>query len=199
MTEPTTKILSLDDIKAGLSDLAQNGEGAQRTQAYRMLMSMGSTDAILPEPLNDDEREDRLAKLMRGIGVNSVRRAYVKAFPKRATIQRIMADVGDTAIDIGIPIEKWPKTLRQLYRRCPELKAPGLPRGYPMGGGPLQVRDFIHKLFYKYHADKHEPAKQEALVELEFGTDHADGIARDGDEQIRSGDPATAGPPATQD
>lgn len=190
------KILTLEEIKAGLSELAQNGEGAARTQAYRLLMNMGATDAVLPDPLNDDEREDRLQRLMRGCGVVSTRRAYLRAFPKRPPVEKIMKQVGD--IEIGIPVEEWPKTLRQLYKRCPELKPKGgFPKGYPIGGGPLQQQDWVRKMFYRYHLDKLEPAKHDALVELEIGTDHADGIvARDGDdEQVRPSDPAPAGPP----
>lgn len=193
---PKKRIPSLDEIKADLAELAQNGEGAQRTQAYRLLLSMGTRDAVLPDPMNDDEREDRMARLMRGIGVISTRRAYLRAFPKRASVEHVMKQVGDTALDIGIPIDQWPKTLRQLYKRCPELKPRGgFPKGYPINDGLLAQQDWVRKMFYKYHVEKNRPDKEEALVELTISTEHADGIvARDDDgHEVRTGGPASTG------
>ncbi len=149
--------------------------------------------------MNDDEREERMARLMRGMGARSSRRAYIRAYPARAKLENIMHQMGDVGIDIGVPLDQFPHTIKQLYKRCPELKTPGVPPGYPMKGGPMEQRDFVHKMFYKCMAERLKPGQHEALVELEIGINRDEvAEARDGDDDVsrKTGAPApgTEGP-----
>jgi hypothetical protein len=170
------KILTFEEIRAGLSEMAENGEGAQRTQAYRMLMSMGQQDALLPAPLHRDDVTERMARVIRGVGVLITRAAFLKAQPRHVGAYKAVVQVEKlTTIDIGIPKQDWPITVRQLYKHCPELKRRGMPKGYPTKGGPLKQREFLHNLFYRYHVDKQGAINVALLGELQGET------ARDGD------------------
>ena len=134
------KILSMDDIRVGLSEMAQNGEGAQRAQAYRMLMNMQSDSAALPAPLTRDERLDRAARILKAMGREDSQVAYQRAWPNAKTkidtapkysMEHLPAKVRFTAQQI--------KSLPKLYRTFPEMKPKGgFPTGYPVGYGKVR-------------------------------------------------------------
>lgn len=163
-----------------------------------MLMSMGSMEAALPAPLSEGEVVDRLVRLMRGAGVKYVRLAYLRAFPRPHSVDQTLKALGTEAAQIEIPRDKWPKTLKKLYKMCPELNRTGYPSGYPLRGGKMAQLEWVQKEFVLYHVTKQSAAKRAVLLELDReGTDARDGDAQEA-ELLRPGQEVTARPDQTQ-
>lgn len=138
-TPAKREIKSVEDVLAKLSELAEYGEGATKTQALRMLLAYKSEVevATLPAPMTPIDRVKRLGRLMRFMGKDETRRAYLYTWPKtRTLIPKKEADMPRVTID-EIDWElygKLPTTLKTLYRRFPEIKPQaGHPKGYPVG------------------------------------------------------------------
>jgi len=140
------KILDMEDIRRGLSDMAQNGEGAQRAQAYRMLMQMESSSVTLPEPMSMEERRERAARILKAIGREEAHVVYQRAWPTakskidaapKFSLEHLPAKVRFAAQRIT--------TLPKLYRAFPELKGPGFPTGYPVGYGKVSQARWLQQ------------------------------------------------------
>lgn len=123
--------LSLDEIHALITEIALSGEGADRFRALKLLQAEKATDATLPKPLNGVECVRRLARLMRGAGRKIARAAFLEAFPEPGPK---LEGFPETADDLGLKMEELPKSLKVLYQRYPELKRPGFPPTFPVGG-----------------------------------------------------------------
>lgn len=133
--ERPRKIWTFDDLMAGISDMAENGTGAQKAAAYRMLMSAhgGTTQPIMGEPLLEKDLMERLSRLMKASGKTVCQVAFGRAFP---LAKGHLDDVPTYEIDhIDYKNVKLPMTLKQLYRQFPEVKRPGFPPGYPQSRG----------------------------------------------------------------
>ena len=127
----------MDDIKAGLSDMAENGEGAQRAQAYRMLMNMESATVTLPPPMSYEEEIERLTRLCKAVGKEKLQAAWRRAFP--STKQEV-DDADELSIHDMPPHIRFTAehvtTLKKLYDMAPEIKPKGgVPKGFPWGRG----------------------------------------------------------------
>jgi len=170
---PASKVLTLEEIRLGLSDLAENGEGAQRTQAYRMLMSMSGTEAVLPAPMTVSDIVARLVRINRGAGQKLCRIAYVRAFPRRTSQSTILKEaLNDGDVEIaGIDTTNLPRTLKKFYQRYPEIKRHGFPKGYPVGKGIPEQQAWIRKASVRIELDKVEARKAEAAMSLERARD----------------------------
>lgn len=135
MSDETRKPLTLVEVEEILSDIARNGDGADRIRALKMVMAQEAGNATLPEPFSDAEVIDRLARLIRAAGPTASQLAYRRAFPAaKRPIHHAAPKV--TEADVA-PIDKstLPKTLRALYRMFPEIKRAGTPKGYPVKAG----------------------------------------------------------------
>lgn len=130
MTEPNKKILSLSEILEGLSELAANGEGAQRAQAYRMLLGQGGSQVTLPDPLEQHEIISKLARLMKPAGSRLCQLAFKQAFSRGKDINEAVEVYAE---DLELQGVKLSTTLRALYKNFPEIKKGGFPKGYPAG------------------------------------------------------------------
>lgn len=150
---PQRKILSYEDLLALISDTAQNGEGAAKTQAQRMLLSaQGAGGPAIPDIMREEEIVPRLAKLMLGAGKNLTNVAFHKAFPRSQPMKGIR--VHNLHASDVVP-EGWtfPKTLKQLYKKIPEIKRSGYPPGYPVGRSAAAKQEWIRRECIKYFAD----------------------------------------------
>jgi len=135
--------LTLDEILLGLSELAQSGEGAQRTQAYRMLLAERSASAAgVPEPTSEAEIEEMAILLFRWWGQDRCQRIWHLAFRRvrrdldspRLTGEELLSAEQRKLIDKV-------HSLKSLYKLIPELRKPGIPSGYPLYKG-LEARKF---------------------------------------------------------
>lgn len=132
------KILTMDEIRAGLSEMAERGEGAQRAQAYRLLMSMEQGAVTLPKPLTEPEIVSRMARFMKGYGVQLSQLAFREAFPHLTGKRPLPPKVTIESLppDIRARIKRI-TSLKQLYRAFPSIRGKaGLRVGFPVGRGP---------------------------------------------------------------
>lgn len=137
--------LSMDEIMAGLSDMAKNGDGAQRAAAYRLLLSAHASSNIYTEPLTPEDVVERIIRLMKLIGVGLTQMCYRKAFRNAMKADRISPALAGEEVELP-PNFKYPRNVKQLYRLFPEIKGPGVPRGYPIGQGPIIQRAWLKEL-----------------------------------------------------
>lgn len=128
--------LTLEEIESGLAELARTGEGAQRTQAYRLLLGLSGSSVTLPEPLNETECIDRLARMMRSQGRDRVQKAWRKAWPTGVMAIETVHKQDDFELDDDdrALVEKV-QGLKTLYRFFPEIRRSGFPPGYPQRRG----------------------------------------------------------------
>lgn len=167
------KVLSLTEIMEGLSDLARNGEGAQKAAAYRMLLGANSTAATLPPPLSAQEIDTRLIRIMKMVGIHRVQASYRKAFPHATTRHRPLQI---NPADLELPADyKYPKTVRELYKMFPEYKRHGFPPGFPVGKGVLIQREWLKDMAIKILTMKMQKEEDEASRELRATDDAARG------------------------
>lgn len=166
------RILSLEDILHGLSDLAEAGDGAQRTQAYRMLLAhKGGAAAVLPDPLTDQERVERCARVMECVGKELAKLAYHRAF-KRAKDEisdapNLIAELLDPTL---IAQAESIKTISQLYRWRPALKRPGILPGYPRSRGEAVQMRWCQNQAIKILLDEQVAAMEKAPDVKDDGT-----------------------------
>ena len=173
------RVLSMDQIRTGLSDLAENGEGAQRTQAYRMLMSMSNAEAVLPDPMSDGEIVERATRILRGIGVRRARIAFLQAFPRRPSTKAFSKQALSIE-ELRIDTSDLPRTLKAFYKRYPEAKRPGFPKGYPVGRGMLDQQAFIKEASVKIEVDRARARLIDTEMELSEGPDDREEITPQG-------------------
>lgn len=73
--------LSLDEIQQLLTDIARNGEGADKFRALKMIATMNSAQAALPDPVSDADIVGRLVRLLKAAGYARATKAMSDAFP----------------------------------------------------------------------------------------------------------------------
>ena len=161
------QVLSLEEILSGLSDLAKNGDGAQQTQAYRMLLAQkGGTAATLGEVLNDEDIVSRLARLMKPAGPELCKVAYHRAFRRamdeiskapRLTAELLPPDIIKQVEEIT--------SMRALRRRWPILKGKGVIKGFPVGKGKTVQARWCQNQAIKILLDE-EAEKMEELEDV---------------------------------
>jgi hypothetical protein len=160
-TRPRGRILSMDDILAGLSDLAENGDGGQRVQAYRMLTSMNQTQASLPDPKPDIDMIARLSRLMKAAGHNLSQLAYKHAFPFSKGNAYDAPKITETQANLKLDYTKLPKTLRQYYKMFPEVKHRGTPKGWPGRRGPEVQVEWLRQKSVQILVDRAQKEAEE--------------------------------------
>ena len=153
----TTKQMDLDEAVRILTDIARNGEGAERFRALReiRMMAQETETSVLPDPLTDQEVIERIGRLDRAAGTTLSQMAYRWAFPNaKRPIQHAAPKV--LTDDIVIDRSTLPVNLKQLYRMFPEIKRPGVPQGYPMGKGLAVVKRWCQDKALQMLVDKEQ-------------------------------------------
>jgi hypothetical protein len=146
--------MSMEDILKEIEDIAKEGEGADKFRALKMLANLTTSASILPEPLEEPEIIARLVRIMRPAGMGICQIAYNKAF---AYGKGLFAQLPAKAKDHDLTDEelgKVPRTLKQLYRRFPEIKGPGFPQGYPVGRSIEMKRAWLREQTIKLLTDR---------------------------------------------
>lgn len=155
---PPPAILSMEEIKAGLSELARSGEGAQRTQAYRLLMNMESATVTLPPPLSRQERLERYARLTKALGIEDAQIGFQMAFPtsKRKIDDRPKYTLDDVPARVrGMATQVTTlKKLKKLVLSGGDREAwpkGGFPKGYPVYEGKVAQARWCVEEAAKYY------------------------------------------------
>lgn len=163
MTEiqPLNVEYELEQIAKGLSEA-----DAARVRTLIYLASRQQTGAVLPEPLNELEVTSRLVRLMRGAGSGVANRAFAKYFDRKAvrTAERAIKDL--RAEDLGIDMDKLPRTLKSFYRKYPEIKGSGFPTGYPVGKGPMAQAEWCRKAAVQIEIQRAQTREKTALLDI---------------------------------
>ena len=175
----TAKILTMDEILAGLSELAQHGDGAQKSQAYRLLLGASSTAAMLPPPLSGPEIIQRMMRLMKLLGPGLTQACYRRAFPRSNAIAKNPLSLQADSLDLP-PDFKFPRTVKHLYKLFPEFKGPGFPRGFPINRGILIQREWLKDLTIKTLLARKQQEEDARALEIKEGDQEVRGAATDG-------------------
>lgn len=160
--------MTMDDIQKELETMAKDPEaGADKFRALKMLASMTTSASVIPEPYEEQEVLARLVRVMRPAGSGLCQIAYQKAFAKQGG--SITATLPPKAKDHDLSDEELgrvPRTLRQFYRRFPELKGPGYPKGYPAGRGVELKLAWLREQTIKILTDRKNEERRRLHEEL---------------------------------
>lgn len=157
------KRMSFDEILAEIEDVAQNGDGADKFRALKILMAQESSSVTLPPPMSDAEVIDRLARLIRAAGPTASQLAYRRAYPAaKRPINHSAPKIQETDV---APVDKTtlPANLRALYRMFPEVKRGGIPKGYPVHQGMAVQKKWCQEAALKMIIDR-EQAKHDVIA-----------------------------------
>jgi hypothetical protein len=175
MAESKPIKMTLDEALEQISDVARNGEGADKFRALKIVMSQESGSAALPEPLSDDEIIERLARMIKAAGPTASQLSYRRAFPSaKRPIYHAAPKI--TEADMS-PIDPaaLPRSLKELYRMFPEVKKPGIPTGYPVRGGMAVQKEWCQKQARRMLMDReqkrHDLIATEAIPKEELKDD----------------------------
>jgi hypothetical protein len=139
-----SRILSMEDIKRGLSDMAENGEGAQRAQAYRMLMNMESATVTLHEPMTVVDELAHGTRFFKALGKEKCQVCFRRAFPrdKKEINDTDKFSIDDMPAHIRAEAEKY--TTQKKLRVLMGKNAPpsGVLKGFPTFQSPLKKSRF---------------------------------------------------------
>lgn len=143
---PESKRMTMDEVMSAINEIAKDSTDRDRFRALKLIADSDAKAASLPTPLNRIEVMDRLIRLFRCIGPETVRRAY------RATWKKSKHDIQEIATDeLADEIGKFTTEehelvlkcygLKQLYRHFPEIMPPtgGVPNGFPFRGKLVQM------------------------------------------------------------
>ena len=164
MSETKVAPLTLDEIIELISDVARNGEGPDRFRALKHLTSLNSATAALPDPMPDVDLIDRLARLMKAVGTELTQKAYNRAFPNRG---RSLAQAVPKfrQQDLLVDRNTLPKSLKQLYKKFPEIKRHGFPPGFPAGRGLAMQQEWCQDRAMKILVDRERVRLEAAAAE----------------------------------
>lgn len=157
------KRMTLDEVMASVTEIAQDADaGADRFRALKMLASQNTAAAVLPDPMQNGELIDRLARLMKGAGVDICQLAYQRAFPQAvdSVASAPKLQMADLPPEIMAQVQKV-RSIKSLYRYFPEIKRPGFPPGYPVGRGAALQLEWLRRYAGKILLDR-EQAKVDA-------------------------------------
>lgn len=155
--------MTLVDIHNELEAIAKDPDaGADKFRALKMLASMSSNTNAIPEPLHEQEIVARLVRVMRPAGMGLCQIAYKRAFQGgKGTLSSLPVKAKDHDLSEE-ELGKVPRTLKQFYRRFPELKSSGFPSGYPVGRSVELKRAWLREQTIKVITDR----KNETLRDL---------------------------------
>jgi len=144
MTTESRPRVTVDEAMEILSDIARNGEGAEKFRALKVIMAQETGSVTVPEPMNDEEKIETLSMLMEAMGPIGCQFAYRRAFPwAKEPVNNAVIKVQAKMLEVDE--KKLPKSIAALYRRFPEIKRPGFPRGYPVHKGLEEKKQWCQK------------------------------------------------------
>lgn len=148
--------MTFEEAREEIAEIARNGEGADKFRALKMVMAEQSSTVTIPDPMTPEEKVERLARVMQPSGPIACQIAYRKAFPssKREIFER-MVRVKPDELSVFAKAEM-PSTLKQLYKRFPEIKGPGFPPGFPVRGGLEARAEFCKRKALEILRDREE-------------------------------------------
>lgn len=179
------KPLSIDDVMEKISDIAGDRDNRDQFKALKMLAAAKSSSVVLPEPLSDGEVIERLFRLMRPAGMDLCQIAYRKAFQGRMSNieDKPTLLIGDLSDEMKAQVKKV-TSLKVFYKVFPEMKAPGIPKGYPSGKGMERQRGWLQRMSAKILLDR-EQANLDAVVKTDQEI-----IGATEETELRSDDPS---------
>lgn len=132
----TKKPMDLDEILGIISEIARHGDGADRFRAIKVLKDLvqESGSSGLPDPMDDKEAVERMARLMKAMGPMGTQFAYRKAYPN-AKVKLENSKPRVLLSYLNIDEGRLPTTLKALNRMFPDIKRGGFPSGYPLNKG----------------------------------------------------------------
>lgn len=161
MNEPVArKRLTPEEIMDEIHQLARDGEGAEKRWALKQL-SAGDASITIGKPRTEEEIQERAARILKGIGLESSKKAFAKAHRAATPPQWTQAK--------RFNAKYLPVTCTQLYEMFPEAEKDefGYPPGYPHDKGALHKKRWI--------AEYAEKLNQARLSKTE-GTDARDSM-----------------------
>lgn len=150
--------MTVDELVGIAEDIARNGEGAERFRAIKMLKEDNTTQSAIAEPLTLDEMMERVARIMKGVGILNTQLCYKMAFPStRYGIEQSKTDFLDDELPRELK-EKASKiySLKGFYRVFPQAKQPGIPRGFPVHGGMGAQREWLRREALRLYKEQWE-------------------------------------------
>jgi hypothetical protein len=134
------KKLTMEEIRSAIEAIASDDSNRDQFKALKMLAGEETSSITLPPPMSESEAVERVSRLLRPLGPEGCKIAYKKAFPaSKKTIEDSVKLYMDDLDEADQEKLKRVSNLKGLYRLFPELKKPGLPTGFPAGGG-LEVK-----------------------------------------------------------
>jgi hypothetical protein len=164
--------LTFDEAERLIAEIARTDGHKNQMRALAMVMAKDEGQDAIPAPLTDAEVIERLARLIRAAGPTASQLAYRRAFPaSKRPINHAAPKVTETDI---APVDKssLPRTLRDLYRMFPEIRRPGVPKGYPAKAGFLAKKEWCQAEAMKMILDR-EQAKMD-MVAIEAAPEDSD-------------------------
>lgn len=170
--------LSMDEILEMVSEIAKDqAAGADRFRALKFLRDQQSGTVVLPPPASNQERLDRLVRVMRASGMDLCQMAWRRIWP---TTKRKVDDPPTRVQDMPLTQQEEKLImkvtgLKQLYRMFPEVMRPtgGVPNGFPFRGKLVQM-DWCRAQARKMLIDrKIAAAAKGEKVKFDDGTDLA--------------------------
>lgn len=164
--EPEKKLRkkkTMDEIMSDVTEIADDKEaGADRFRALKMLAAQNVAAAVLPDPMENHELVERLARLMKAAGIDICQLAYQRAFPAAVDTVATAPKLGlsDLPPEIIEQVQKV-RSLKTYYKYFPEVKRHGFPPGYPAGRGHELQIEWLRRAAGKILLDR-EQAKMNA-------------------------------------
>jgi len=147
--------LTLEQIFAALSEIAQTGSSSERIKALALLAKAEgpAAPAVIPEPLNDAEKIDLLSLLNMSVGKELSRLAYRAAFRGDGEIEDPVEPGAEHLSPKTLEKIQRVSSVRGLYKLCPELRRRGRP-GYHAKAGALARAEWCRQQAKSYFLDK---------------------------------------------
>jgi hypothetical protein len=180
-----------------LSDLLDSGDGAQKTQAARLLLTAQQSSSVtLPEPRSEREVIDRLARLMLSWGPETTKKAMHAAFP---AYNAKKAPPKYDHPDVDWKTHKLPRQLRHLKAAFPEYDWPHVPNGYPSLKGALARMLWCQDEYKRMTLEKMNREAQEAHARERESEAAGTEEVRPGDRLVGEADSGGAVDPRPED
>ena len=134
--EPNKGTRSMDEILSDIDAISRDSDHRDQFKALKMLASSQSSAVVLPPPLTQKEKIDRMVRVLRPNGPNASLIALKRAFPRAR--MKVTDSPNLTVEDLSaesLEIITRVSNLKSLYREFPAIKRHGIPSGFPSGRG----------------------------------------------------------------
>jgi len=121
--------------------------------------------------MTETELVKRAARLMTGLGLGNAKLAFYQAFQHKKLFPQIDAQMNRLVAEDRMGKVKYPQTLRQLYKRYPELPKLPCPRGFPQRGSTLAKLEWIRLECDKIDLEKLQKRTNYVMKDILEATD----------------------------